>query len=281
MFDFPTWAERPRLLDGGMGTSLISLGLDLALESTGDWNERQPEKVAEVHRQFVQAGAEAVHSNSFGALGTDEPKRAGETAAALAHAATEGNAFVFGSIGPLGKAVDDLADRVRDLADGLAAGGAVLLHVETLYDPSEANVLLSELLAWGKLPLVASVACRNGAQGPETILGQPLSEFLAALPIPSLAAVGLNCSLNPDAMSQSIEALRSFSKPIFAQPTPVPVRPDGSPDGTPLTPAEFVKGCEELALKGATVIGGCCGTSHEHVAALSSSEVLLSLSPDR
>ena len=262
--DISHWIKNHQILDGGVGTSLCDQGLDLKVDSPHHWNEQHPEKVASVHSTFIEAGAQGIHTNSFAGLSAKAPYETGKRAAEIAARTADYRALVIGSIGPLGEKRPDARARTRSLVKGLIDGGAACIHLETLYEPKEAEVLLTETLHSATVPVFASVACQLGKQGPETILGQPLETFFEELSTNSLSAIGMNCALTPADMASVIPALKSLNKPVIAQPTP-------SPDGTrQLSSEEFSQQCLRLLDLGATLIGGCCGTTHQDIRALAS-----------
>ncbi len=259
--DFNKWIKGPRILDGGVGTALCDLGLDLERETPHSWNLKHVASVEKVHRDFIAAGAEAIHTNSFGALLTKDPYAMGKAAAEIATGTAKEEALVIGSIGPTGDLSKELPTQVSSLAKGLIDGGVDCLHVETLHEPKETELLLSTILDLTSVPVFASVACRVGTQ-PETILGQPLSEFLELLP-KGLAAVGVNCGITALEMAKVLPVVCSMGIPVITQPTPAP---DGKRQDSP---AAFARDARALLTAGASLVGGCCGTTSKDIQALS------------
>lgn len=274
------------LLDGGMGTALSGRGLDVRAESTASWNQSHPEVVTEVHRAFVAAGAEAIHTNTFTAnpwqlSPADRPFESGDLgdarfvrinieAAELAIEAAAGEALVIGDIGPSGVLPPPEGDADVNLleevfaiqAAALASAGVDLLHVETLYHPKEARAALRGCRAGApELPVIASMACRRGTHGIVTSIGLPWRGLLRAFLEEGADGIGINCSLSPTEMLPLVDELVRLTRlPIIAQPT---IAPDGGP---PLYPGEFAGGLIDLIRAGAQAIGGCCGTSAHDIA---------------
>ena len=274
------------LLDGGMGTALSGRGLDVREESTASWNESHPEVVVEVHRSFVDAGADGIHTNTFTANPwqllpggrpfegdlADAPGfvQANITAAELAIKAAAGEALVIGDIGPSGLLPPPEGDADVNLleevfavqAAALASAGVELLHIETLYHAKEARAALRGCRAGApQLPVIASMTCRRGSGGIVSTIGQPWRGLLRAFLEEGADAVGVNCSMTPAEMLPLIEDLiRQTDLPVIAQPT---IAPDGGP---PLYPGEFAAGLVDLLKAGARAIGGCCGTSAHDIA---------------
>lgn len=268
----------PVLLDGGMGTALSGRGLDTRSDSTAAWNHTHPDVVAAVHQAFVEAGADAIHTNSFAAnpwqLGTDLDSdafiRANKRAAEIA-LESAGGSLVIGDIGPSGALPPPEGDADLNVLEEvfavqaavLAEAGVDFLHVETLYHPKEARAAVRGCRVGAPdLPVVASMACRRGSTGVVTVAGLPWRGVLRAALEEGADGVGVNCSMTPREMRPLIEALirEVGDRPVFAQPT---IAPDGGP---PLYPGEFAAGLLDLVAVGARAVGGCCGTSPHDIA---------------
>lgn len=275
------------LLDGGMGTALSGRGLDITAESSASWNGTHPDIVSEIHRSFVEAGAGAIHTNTFTAnpwqlapntrpfdgrdLGS-APRfvEINIAAAELAIDAADGAALVIGDIGPSGVLPPPEGDADVNLleevfaiqAAALASGGVDLLHLETFYHPKEARAALRGCRAGApELPVIASMACRHGSSSIVTSLGLPWRGLLRAFTEEGADAVGVNCAMSPSEMLPLISDLVQLTDlPLVAQPT---IAPDG---GAPLYPGEFAAGLLELLETGARAVGGCCGTSAHDIA---------------
>ena len=154
----------------------------------------------------------------------------------------------------------ELQRSAQSLATGLIDGGVHCIHVETLYEPQETKLLLSTIIDLASVPVFASVACRVGTE-PETVLGQPLSEFLQILP-KGLAAIGVNCGLTPVDAAKILPTLSSLGLPTIAQPTPAP---DGTRQQSSLA---FAQDLVDLLNQGVIMVGGCCGTNFEDIQAV-------------
>lgn len=281
----------PRLLlDGGMGTALSGRGLDIRTDSSAAWNHSHPQVVAAVHRAYVEAGAQAIHTNSFtanpwqlgAAMDGDAFIDTNRRAAELALEAAAGRALVIGDIGPTGALPPPEGDADLNLLEDvfaaqaatLAAAGVDLIHVETLYHPKEARAAIRGCRAGAPdLPVVASMACRRATGGVVTVAGLPWRGVLRAALEEGADGIGVNCSMTPKEMRPLVELLAAETRrPVFAQPT---IAPDGGP---PLYPGEFAGGLLELLAAGATAVGGCCGTSPHDIA---SARLSLDALPER
>ena len=261
--------------DGAIGTMLYAKGV--APEANFEHlNLVRPELVLELHREYLAAGAQVIETNTFGAnyaklsaigLGAKvaEINRKG---AQLAKSAAAGrDVFVAGSIGPLGRGKSELtgeqvADCFRAQSAALAEGGVDLLILETF---SELDELLAALAAAREtgLPVVASLAFGEGGRLPGGTLAESAAQRLAAA---GADLVGANCGAGP------LELLATVKRISAACPLPLAAYPNsGFPeylDGRYIyrtTPEYFADRAEELIAAGASLVGGCCGTTPEHI----------------
>ncbi|MDX1541148.1 MAG: betaine--homocysteine S-methyltransferase [Geminicoccaceae bacterium] len=280
--------ERDVLLaDGAMGTSLFALGLE-----TGDspelWNVIHPERVREVHRGFIAAGADVVLTNSFGANrlrlklhGLEQRvaelnRAAVEVARAAAHEAGR-PVLVAGSIGPTGEILaplgacpwEDARGAFAEQADALAAAGADLLWIETLSSAEELEAAVTGAGQAG-LPVVATMTFDT--QG-RTMMGLTPADAVALRTrlSPAPVAFGANCGVHPRDLVQSVRALAAASAPgdilVAKGNCGIPRYEDGELhyDGTPAVMADYAVAARDA---GARIIGGCCGTTADHLRAM-------------
>lgn len=275
------------LADGAMGTSLFALGLESG-DAPDLWNIDAPEKVAEVHRGFVDAGADIILTNTFGAnryrlqLHAAEQRvlelnRAGAAIAreVVDRAGREG--LVAGDIGPTGELMQPVgplahADAVAAFAEqaaGLAAGGADLLWIETMSSKEEVAAAVEGAASVG-LPVIATMSFDTNGR---TMMGiTPFDAVRHAhhLAVP-LAAFGANCGVGPGTLVDSVLGLGSGAEPgdvIVAKGNcGLPEYRDGELvySGTPETMTAYARLARDA---GARIIGGCCGTTAAHVAAM-------------
>jgi methionine synthase I (cobalamin-dependent)/5,10-methylenetetrahydrofolate reductase len=278
--------ERTLVCDGAMGTQLRSYLQRSEPEGALELlNLTRPELVQHVHREYIEAGADVITTNTFGAsalrmraMGREEEteainRRAVELARAVAESATR-QIFVAGSVGPLGalrypadvirpeQMVEVYARQVRALVD---AGVEVLL-LETMSDYREAVAATQAALASG-LPVVTHVVCGDG----ETVEGHiDLYNIVRKLESMGVDGVGLNCRIGPDLMIRIARKVASFaSRPLSLQPNAGNLDVDtyGRMEvvGQPGAFAALARACNEL---GVGLVGGCCYTTPEHIAAL-------------
>lgn len=272
------------LLDGGLGTALLARGLPRGTPPDL-WNLERGEVLTEVHRAYVEAGSEAIHTNTFGAnptrLGTfGLASRCGELNRAAVRLARAANPrYVIADIGPTGEYLPPVgsgdvkrwATSFETQAKILADEGVDALHIETMSDLRESLVALATLLtAAPGIPVLASMTFDRKKRGFFTIMGDPLVESLRTLAAEGAIAVGANCTLTSAEMRELMgAALGSVDIPLVAQPNAG--TPQLASDGTyryAQPPEEFAADMSTLARGGVKLVGGCCGTDDRFIAAL-------------
>ncbi len=277
-------AGRPLLLDGGMGSALIARGL-----ATGTppelWNLDRGDAITSIHRAYVVAGSDAVHTNTFGAspcrlAAFGLASRCDElngAAVSLARAARP--SFVIGDIGPSGEYLPPVGhgdvERWRasfeEQAHTLAAAGVDAFHVETMSDLREARVAAQAIrrVAPG-VPVMVSMTFERKKRGFFTVMGDPLIATLDAIASEGAIAVGANCSVASGDMTALMhEAVAEVRLPLVAQPNAG--MPEQAADGSlqyAQSPDTFADDMAILARLGVRVLGGCCGTDDRFIAAL-------------
>lgn len=266
------------LVDGAMGTVLYDRGVfvnvcydALVLE--------EPDLIQSIHREYVEAGAEIVETNTFGANPVklsahgleDRTEEINRVAASLAREAAGDRAFVLGAVGPLGvrlepwgpTAVEEAEAYFRRQMTGLLEGGAHGIVLETFADLHELEVALRAARDLTDLPVFAQFTV--GAEG-TTSLGTEATT--AALRLQELGAdvVGLNCSVGPAAMLDSMEILaETLEVPLSAQPNAGLPRTVGDRKMYLASPEYMARYARRFAEAGVRFVGGCCGTTPEHV----------------
>jgi len=264
-------------LDGGMGTQLQAKGLKPG-EIPEDWNVDRPDDVAAVHRAYVEAGAQIVYSNTFGASrlkyhGSHDLAEVIRAGVEVAHRSGAKVALDVGPTGCLLKPAGNLSfeDAYSAFAEQIRIGaeaGADLVAIETMSDLYELKAAVLAAKDSCTLPIYATVAlCTDG----KLLTGgsvECVAELLESL---GVAAYGLNCGLGPEQMLPFIERLAKIAtKPIIAKPNAgLPKVMEGHTVFT-VTPEAFAEHVARLAGAGASIIGGCCGTTPSHIARLNS-----------
>ncbi len=280
--------ERPFLLaDGAMGTNLFQKGLPPG-EAPEFWNIDYPQRIADLHRGFVDAGADIILTNSFGAnacrlrlhRAEDRVDELNQAAARIAKEVADTGArgtLVAGSIGPTGEIFAPLGtfepETAREVfaaqANALEAGGADLLWVETMSSYEEVEAALTAAATTG-LATVCTLSFDSHGRTMMGISPTAFADFCRSLPHPPIA-LGSNCGLGPAETLAGVIGLAQVNageSPIIAKANcGVPEFIDGKSvhNGTPELMARYA--C--LALDaGARIIGGCCGTTPTHLQAM-------------
>src|SRR5947209_3979625 len=270
----------PVLCDGAMGTLLYAKGIFIN-RCYDELNLSQPELICGVHHDYLQAGAEIVETNTFGANSfrlarhslADKVRDINRAGARLAREAAKSfDVWVAGSVGPLGTRIeplgktsfDEARDSFRQQIQALVEGGVDLLILETFgYLEEIHQAMLAAHDVGSKLPLVAQVTidedgnCLDGSD-PETFAPK-LAEWGADV-------IGCNCSVGPVAMLDAIERVRAAtSLPLAAQPNAGIPR---SVDGRNIylcSPEYMASYARTFAAAGVRMVGGCCGTAPDHI----------------
>jgi len=274
----------PLILDGGMGSALLARGLTRGMPPEA-WNLERGDLVTDIHRAFVDAGSEAVQTNTFGGspirLGAyglaEQCEEINATAVALARAA--GPRFVVGDIGPTGEYLppvgkgDGESWRTSFMrqAAALVRAGVDAIHVETMSDLREARIALASIRSVAPgVPIMVSMTFEGKRRGFFTIMGNPLVASLEALAAAGADAVGANCSITSgDMRALADEALSGSRMPLVIQPNAG--QPITGGDGSiryGQDPDAFAADMAAIASRGVRVIGGCCGTDARFIAAL-------------
>ena len=266
-------------LDGGFGTMIQAAGLPVGKDPC-DWNIENPAAVTAVHRAYVEAGSEIVLSNTFGANrlkyhGAHDLARL--IPAAIANARASGAAKVALDLGPTGKLLKPAGDLDFDAAYGAFAEAirlgreADLIFIETMGDVYEVKAAVLAAKETCDLPIYVTVALGENGQ---LLTGGSVECVAALLESLDVAAYGFNCGLGPDRMLPFVERLAQVStKPIIVKPNAgMPKLVDGK-TVFPEMPDEFATHVAALVRAGASVVGGCCGTTPAHIRAVAATPI--------
>ena len=270
---------RPLLMDGAMGTLLQSRGLGPG-ELPELWNVTHPGVLSEIHQAYLDAGAEILLANTFGANRyklDSAAERAAELVAAgvsLAKKAADGHAYTALDIGSTGKLLkpygdldfEEAYDAFAEIIDAGTAAGADLIVIETMSDIYETKAALLAAKEHSSLPVLVSLTFDESGK---LLTGADIPTAAAVVEGLGADVIGLNCGLGPRQMLQLLPRLRSAcSLPIAVSPNAgLPVVVDGKTCFL-VEPAEFAADCRSLLEGGAAIVGGCCGTTPEHIAAM-------------
>ena len=272
---------RVHVVDGAMGTMLYARGVFLNV-CYDELNLRQPELIRDIHRDYVRAGAELIETNTFGAnpfklagcgLG-GETEFINCTAATLAREAVGNRALVLGAIGPLGVRVepfgelglDEAHDAFARQVKGLLDGGVDGFVLETFSDVSEIGAAIRAVRSLSDLPVIAQMTI--GIDG-QTHYGTSPATFGPELVALGADSVGVNCSVGPHGVLEAVEQLAGvISLPISAQPNAGLPREVADRKIYMASPEYMAGYARRMVEAGARLVGGCCGTTPEHIKAI-------------
>jgi 5-methyltetrahydrofolate--homocysteine methyltransferase len=275
------------LADGATGTNYFKAGL-LSGEPPEFWNVERPEEVTRLHQRFVDAGADVILTNTFGCnrhrlklhgaqdRAYELAKRAAELARGVADAAMR-PIVVAGSVGPTGELFEPLGALTREAAfaafatqlEGLRDGGVDVAWIETMSAPEEAKAAAEAAISLG-LPYVITYSFDTAGRTMMGLLPRAAAEALSGLAVPPVA-VGANCGVGAPDILVSLTEMREAPFPLVTKGNCGVPHFEGTEavySGTPQLMADYAR----LAIDGgARIVGGCCGTTPEHIAAMRAS----------
>ncbi|MHC4718222.1 MAG: homocysteine S-methyltransferase family protein [Planctomycetota bacterium] len=280
---FEEFAGRVVVTDGAWGTQLQAAGLP-AGACPEAWNRTNPAPVEAVARSYVQAGSDVILTNTFRANRfalteagmAEQAADLAEAGAAISRRAGGDAVRVFGSMGPTGKILmmgDVSADEVyaafADQAAALARGGCDAIVCETFADLAEATHAVRAARDAAGLPVVVSMTFDSGPDKTATMMGVTPADLAGAAERLGASAVGANCGAGPEHYVTVAALLRqATSLPIWIKPNAgLPVLQAGR-TVFPMGPAEFAGFVPTLIDAGASFLGGCCGTTPDHIRAV-------------
>ncbi|HEU4763114.1 MAG TPA: bifunctional homocysteine S-methyltransferase/methylenetetrahydrofolate reductase [Gemmatimonadales bacterium] len=269
---------RAHVADGAMGTMLYARGAFLNV-CYDELSVTQPSLVREIHAEYVRAGAELLETNTFGANPVKlahyglaaETERLNSASVRLARDAAGGHALVLGAVGPLGVRVEPFGELGLDEAaaafgrqvQGLLDGGVDGFILETFSDTHELAAAVRAVQRLSPLPIIAQMTV--GTDG-RTAYGSTPAAFGPELAALGVAALGVNCSVGPHGVLDAIEQLAQVvDLPLSAMPNAGLPRDVGDRKIYMASPEYVGSYARRLAEAGARIVGGCCGTTPEHI----------------
>src|SRR5947207_3192065 len=270
--------ERVLVCDGAMGTMLYAKGVFIN-KSFDALNLAQPDLVAEVHQEYVRAGADIVETNTFGAnrikLGSfglpDRRYAINEQGAKIARHAADDRAYVAGAIGPLGiriepwgkTGVDEARDYFREQAQALADAGVDLFILETFRDLNEILAAIDAVRSVSDRPVVAQMTTEEDGN---TLDGTTPERFAPELERHGASMIGVNCAVGPGPMLETIERMEAVTRlKLSAQPNAGRPRDVEGRNIYLCSPEYMASYARRFILHNVRLVGGCCGTTPEHI----------------
>ncbi|MEW6211148.1 MAG: bifunctional homocysteine S-methyltransferase/methylenetetrahydrofolate reductase [Acidobacteriota bacterium] len=284
--------DRVYVFDGATGTMLYSRGVYIN-RCFDELNLSNADLVAALHRDYVRAGADIIETNTYGAnrvklaaYGLEDKIRDINIAGArLAREAAGDRVFVAGAIGPLGiriepygpTSIEEARSIFREQAESLLEGGVDLFIIETFSDVAEIHPAILAVREVCDLPIVAQMTIQNDGN---TSYGTSPEIFTRRLDEWGADVIGLNCSVGPAAMLEALEKMREVtSRKLSAQPNNgLPRRVEGRMFYM-TSPEYMAKYAKRLIQAGAKFVGGCCGTTPDHIKQIANA--VAALSPGR
>src|SRR5438876_11520381 len=269
---------RVLVCDGAMGTMLYAKGVFIN-KSFDALNVTQPDLVGQVHQEYVRAGADIIETNTFGAnrikLGSfgiaDKLHAINEQGARIARRAAREQAYVAGSIGPLGiriepwgkTGVDEAQAFFREQAQALADGGVDLFIIETFRDLNEMGAAIAAVRSVSDLPIVAQMTTEEDGN---TLDGTPPERFAPELERRGATLIGVNCSVGPAPMLETIERMAATTRlRLAAQPNAGRPREVEGRNLYLCSPEYMASYARRFTQYNVRIVGGCCGTTPEHI----------------
>jgi 5-methyltetrahydrofolate--homocysteine methyltransferase len=273
--------EKTIIFDGALGTMLMVSG-HAAGKSPILFNLEQPDQVADIHKQYYEAGSDVAVTNTFGgnllklaAEGLEQQVESlNREGVRLTRSVCPAGKFVAGDMGPTGKMLkpfgpvepEEMVDNFLRQAAVLIEAGVDLIAIETMFSLDEALAAVQGARQAGDIPVLASITFNQTKNGFVTMMGENITRCATALEDAGVDLIGANCTLNStDIIDLTTELRASTAKPILIQPNAgQPIMQKGQTYYAQ-TPSEFAADAGKIKDAGADMIGGCCGTTPEFI----------------
>ena len=273
---------RVLISDGAWGTFLHQKGLKVD-ECPESWNLERPDAVLEIATSYVEAGADIILTNSFGGSPAklqgyglqDQTYELNRAAAKISKEAAGDRTLVLGSVGPTGKMVfmgeiseEELLEGLKVQVKGLAEGGADGIVIETMSDLEEARIAILAAKSISELDVACTFTFSKTQTGEyRTMMGTGVEEFLEMAKETGADVIGANCGNGTAGMIEIVKEIRALDSdiPVLVHANAgLPMYKDGK-TVFPETPSEMATQMKDLVRAGANIVGGCCGTTPEHI----------------
>ena len=290
--EFRVFIEQgPIILDGAMGTGLMKAGMSVD-ECTEKWAVEHPDVVMGIQKAYIEAGAQILYAPTFGAnriklkeYGLEnEIEYLNKELVALSKKAAEGKALIAGDLtmtGQIPYPVGDVpfevfVDTYKEQAQLLVEAGVDLMVIETMMSLQECRAAVLAIREVCDLPIMATLTYNEDGR---TLYGTPPEVAINVLQSLGVDAVGVNCSTGPEGMVPIVEKMAEYATiPLIAKPNAGLPELDGMETVYRMSPEEFARTGKKLIEAGASMVGGCCGTTPEHIKALAEAVKGMSIS---
>jgi len=279
-------SQKVLVSDGATGTNLQEVGLPVGI-TPETWVMEQPQKIIELEQAFVNAGSDIILTCTFGGTSLrmkespykDQVTELNKKAVELARIAASDHPDVIigGSIGPVGGllkpygplSIEEVSSAYLEQAEALTEAGVDLLVIETQFSLEEATAAFMSAKKAGNLPVVISFSFDRGLR---TMMGVKPAQVVKTFVPMGVAAIGANCGTTLENMGMIIQEYSSLTQgtPIWAKPNAgMPELDEEGSTVFKVTPDEVGDAASRYVKAGATIVGGCCGNSPEHIAEIS------------
>lgn len=281
--EFQSWTKKHiRLMDGATGSNLMKAGMPRGV-CTEQWVLEHPDAILALQSAYKAAGSDMVYAPTFCANHIalsgyglqDDVSRMNRELVALSKKAVGSGVLVAGDMTTTGKPADPedsegyqlLLDAYREQAEALISGGADLIGVETMMGVSECVAAIEAIRSLGDIAVICTLSVQSDGKCYFDGSVFEAAEILEAL---GADAIGVNCSTGPDQLESVIRTLKNTcSLPVIAKPNAgMPKISDSGKAVYSMEAGEFAQHMERLVEAGASLIGGCCGTTPEFIEAL-------------
>jgi 5-methyltetrahydrofolate--homocysteine methyltransferase len=282
LMDFITNNTGTILMDGAMGTQLAEAGFEMG----GQSSLLHPDAVVAIHRKYLECGVDIIITNTLTMnriyieshkVGVDV-KEVNLAGAKLAKMSIREGQSILGDISSTGKLLkpygklsgEEAYEAFEEQATILASGGVDGFIIETMFDLQEALCALRACKKVADLPVFVTIAFDTVKNGGHTIMGNSAQSCAQALSEAGASAVGANCgNIDPFQMSEILSRMREVTPlPVIAKPNAGRPRVVNKQTVFDLIPSKFALGISECIKAGARLVGGCCGTSPDHIQAV-------------
>ena len=271
----------PIILDGATGTNLMEAGMPIGV-CPEQWVMEHPEVLLKMQREYVEAGSHIVYAPTFTGNRIkleeyglqDRLVEINSTLVKLSKQAVEGRALVAGDMTmtgqqlfPMGELMfEELVEVYKEQAGVLAEAGVDLFVVETMMSLQECRAAVLAIREVCDLPIMVTLTYNEDGR---TLFGTPPETAVVVLQSLGVDAIGVNCSTGPMEMVPLVETMAEYSTvPLIAKPNAGLPDLEGKKTVYRMTPEEFAEAGVALVKAGAAIVGGCCGTTKEHIRAL-------------
>lgn len=270
------------VFDGAMGTTLLAKGLMKGL-CPEEINLTHPEEIKAIHRAYVEAGSDAIETNSFGGTRIklaksgfgDRVEELNVLAAQLARQAGGDQVIVAGSVGPIGEflepvgdiSVDEAVASFKEQMQALAKGGVDVILIETMSDLGETKAALRAAREATDLPVICTMTFETNFR---TMTGVTAAKAAQSLKEYGAGIIGVNCGFGPKEMETILREMKEAypEATLMAQPNAGIPQLEGDRVVYPSSPEEMAEYARRYVQLGVKIVGACCGSTPDHIRAI-------------